>query len=241
MGTLIVDIETHAPDWKELPGVTRSALTGWIERGDFSPEEKQKKSKAVQDRLALSPFTASIISLAVYDVERHTGAVYYTAAGNEETVSEAGFTYKQRSEAEILEDFWEGAPSYDVFVTFNGRTFTLPFLHHRSVINDVRPSVDIARQRYLTKQAPPYHVDLMDEFSFHGAMHHRPSLQLLCGAYQLENASVLGGEEIADAYRAERYRTIAEKNAGDVTAIAALYEKWLGYLAPRSFRNAIEG
>jgi hypothetical protein len=241
MGTLIVDIETHAPAWKDLPGVTRSALTGWIERGDFSPEEKQRKSHAVQSKLALSPFTASIISLAVYDLERATGAVYYVAQEAAETEVYDGFTYKPRTETEILEEFWEGATSYDVFVTFNGRSFTLPFLYHRSMACRVRPTVDIAQQRYLTRQSVPYHVDLLEEFSFHGSMTHRPSLQLLCGAYRIENQSLLGGEEIAEAYREQRFRTIAEKNAGDVQAITGLFEIWKTYLAPRSFLNALEG
>lgn len=240
MATLIVDIETNAQEWKKLPGISRAALTGWIDRSDMSEDEKQRKREGVLSRLALSPFTASIISLAVYDVERKEGSVYYVSDSEEQEEKLDGFSYKPRSEKEILEDFWEGAKSYDVFVTFNGRTFTLPFLHHRSVMNGVKPTVDVAPQRYLSKQALPYHVDLMDQLSFHGNMHHRPSLQLLCGAYGIENASVLGGEEVAEAFVQERFRTIAEKNTGDVIAINGLYEKWKEFLAPRTFLNSIE-
>ena len=144
------------------------------------------------------------------------------------------------TEEEILEDFWEGASSYDVFVSFNGRTFALPFLEHRSVMAGVKPSVSIAKQRYLTKQTLPYHVDLLDELSFYGAMTHRPSLQLLCGAYGIDNASLLGGEEIGEAFAEGRYRYIAEKNMGDVQAITKLYATWKEFLAPQSFINAIE-
>lgn len=240
MSTLIIDIETRAEQWSELPGITRAALTHWIDKGNFSEEEKRQKQAEVISRLALSPFTASIISLAVYDVERKTGAVYYVSKASGDTFSVDDFTFKERTEKEILEDFWDGAPSYDVFVTFNGRSFTLPFLHHRSIVRGVRPTVDIARGRYVTKQTLPYHVDLLDEFSFHGAMAHRPSLQLLCGVYGIDNVSILGGEEIEDAFTDGRFRTIAEKNMGDVQAIHQLYEKWKEYLAPRGFLNAIE-
>lgn len=240
MGTLIVDIETKASSWAELPGITRSSLTHWIDKGNYSDDEKARKLKEVKSKLTFSPFTASIISMAVYDVERKTGAVYFVSDTPDETFEVDGFTYKQRSEKEILEDFWEGANSYDTFVTFNGRSFTLPFLRHRSGMLQVKPTVDIAHSRYVTKQTLPYHVDLLDEFSFHGSMAHRPSLQLLCGAYGVDNTSLLAGEDIEEAYKDKRFRYIAEKNAGDVQAITLLYEKWLTYHAPRSFINKLE-
>ncbi|MCA9357885.1 ribonuclease H-like domain-containing protein [Candidatus Kaiserbacteria bacterium] len=238
MATLIVDIETKGKDWKELPGITRAALTHRIDRTDMQPDEKRRKLDEIHLRTALSPFTASIISLAVYDVERRSGAVYFVSDTPDESFEIDGFICKQRTEKEILEDFWEGAKDYDVFVTFNGRSFTVPFIYHRSITLGVKPTADIAKQRYLTKQHMPYHIDLMDEFSFYGAMQHRPSLQLLCGAYSIENPSVLGGEEIAAAFAKERYRVIAEKNVGDVQAITKLYDKWLQYLAPTSFINS---
>jgi DNA polymerase III epsilon subunit-like protein len=240
MATLIVDIETKAEVWKKLPGISRAALTKWIDIGNFSEEEKRRKRDDVQSRLSLSPFTGSVISLAVYDVERKSGAVYFVSDESDESFQVEDFKFKSRSEAEILEDFWEGAKSYDMFVTFNGRNFALPFIYHRSVMCGVRPTVDIARQRYLSKQSLPYHVDLLDELSFYGGMPHRPSLPLLCGAYGIDNPSVLGGEEIAEAFNNGRFRAIAEKNMGDVQAIRDLYEKWKEYLAPRSWLNAVE-
>lgn len=240
MATLIVDIETKGEEWGSLPGISRAALTHWIEKSSLTEEVKKQKLQEVQSRLALSPFTASIISLAVYDVERKTGAVYFVSDTPDENFSMDDFTFKQRTEKEILEDFWEGARSYDVFVTFNGRSFVMPFLYHRSIIQKVRPTAEIAQERYVTKQSLPYHVDLLDEFSLHGALAHRPSLQLFCGAYGIKNASLLGGEEIASAFGKGRFRTIAEKNMGDVQAIHQLYLEWQKYLAPQSFLNGLE-
>jgi len=240
MATLIFDIETLATPWQDVPAITRGALTNWVEKGNFSDEEKKRKLADVQARTSLSPFTASIISLAVYDVERKTGAVYFSAADKDGSFTDGDFKYKVRSEKEILEDFWEGAGSYDTFVSFNGRTFSLPFIYHRSIAAGVKPTVDIARSRYVTKQTPPYHVDLLDEFSFHGAMSHRPSLPLLCGAYKIPHASLLGGEEVAESYASGQHRLIAEKNAADVEAITALYALWKQNLAPRTWINATE-
>ncbi|MFW6210265.1 MAG: ribonuclease H-like domain-containing protein [Patescibacteria group bacterium] len=235
MRTLVFDIETKARAWGDLPGMTRSALTHWIERGQYTESVRQEKLAAVQGRLDLSPFTAEIIALAVYDVEDQRGAVYYVAAEPAATVTKNGVTYKVRSEQELLTEFWDGARQYQSFVSFNGRSFTVPFLYHRSVMLEVMPQVAIARQRYLSKQTAPYHIDLLDELSFHGAMPHRPSLALLCSAYGIDHSSVLGGEEVADAYTAGRYQTVAEKCAGDVEAITALYGAWKQYLAPKQF------
>jgi DNA polymerase elongation subunit (family B) len=240
MATLVFDIETNGIPWGDLPGMTRSALTHWVEKGNYSDEEKVKKLSEVKARTALSPFTGNVLSLAVYDIERNTGAVYYQSEEVDDSFTVGDFKLKQRTEKEILEDFWDGANSYDVFVSFNGRSFALPFVYHRSIMLGVKPTIDIARQRYVTRQASPYHIDLLDEYSFYGAMSHRPSLQLLSSAYQIDNTSLLGGEEIAEAFSDKRFRTIAEKNAGDVEVITKLYELWLQNLAPRSFLNAIE-
>ncbi|MCD5381291.1 MAG: hypothetical protein LR008_01815 [Candidatus Pacebacteria bacterium] len=240
MATLIVDIETKAEKWGDLPGITRSSLTKWIDNSAFSEEEKLKKIESIKSNLSFSPFTASIISLAVYDVERKTGAVYFVSDTAGESFTVDDYKFKQGTETEILEDFWEGAKSYDIFVTFNGRSFLMPFLHHRSVMKGVKLTVDIARQRFLTRQTLPYHVDLLDEFSFYGGMKHRPSLHLMCGAYSIDNSSLLGGEEIAEAFAEGRFRYIAEKNMGDVQAIAELYKKWKENLAPASFINSVD-
>ena len=210
MRTLVFDIETKARLWGDLPGMTRSALTYWIERGDYTEEERQRKLAGVKARLDLSPFTAGIIALSVHDIARDQTAVYYVADEAAPATRDGNVTYKVRTETELLAEFWTGATDYQVFVSFNGRAFAVPFLYHRSVMNGVVPSVMIARQRYLSKQSAPYHVDLLDELSFHGAMPHRPSLALLCSAYGIDHPSVLGGEEVAEAYEAGRFQTVAE-------------------------------
>lgn len=240
MAVLIVDIETKAEKWGNLKGITRSALTHWIDKSNFTEVEKNLKLDEIRSRLALSPFTASIISLSVYDVERKQGAVYFVSDKPDDSFKLDDFTFKSRNETEILEDFWEEAVNYDVFVTFNGRAFVLPFIYHRSITNKIKPTIHISKQRYLTKQSYPYHVDLLDEFSFYGNMARRPSLQLLCGAYGIKNTSLLGGEEVAEAFFDGKFQFIAEKNMGDVKAIYELYEKWREFLADRSFVNTLE-
>ena len=241
MATLIFDIETAGSNWDDIPASTQYALTKWIGQQPISDEEKARLSEEAQEKLGLSPFTGQIVSLVMYDLERKQGAVYFVADDSviDYTVDE--FKYKVRSEQELLEDFWESARSYDVFVTFNGRSFDVPFLLHRSLISGVRPTVTLTGQRYLDRQIAPYHVDLLDEFSFYGAMHRRPSLQLLCDAYGIHYAKEgMGGEDVAEFFLQKKFRDIAEKNAADVVATTELYEKWKINLATATFLNGID-
>lgn len=240
MATLIFDIETVGKNWDDIPEATQYALTKWIGQQPRSDEEKERLSEDVKDRLGLSPFTGDIISLAMYDVERRQGAVYFVADGSVTDYQDGEWKYKVRTEVELLEDFWESCRSYDTFVTFNGRAFDVPFLLHRSIITGVRPTIELARERFLTKQSAPYHVDLLDEFSFYGAMQRRPSLQLLCDAYGIEYGKHgMGGEDVAECFAKSKFRDIAEKNAADVTATATLYDLFKQHLAPRSWLNTI--
>ncbi len=190
---------------------------------------------------SLSPYKGQIVSLAMYDIARDLGVVYYVSGAKDESFTDDSFTYKARSEKELLEDFWTSATEYDVFVSFNGRTFDVPFLYIRSIALGVRPTLEIARQRYVTKQSIPYHVDIFDEFTFHGNVSKKPSLSVLCDAMGIDNPKLhMSGEDITEFFLDKKIEEIARYNAKDVTAITKLYDKWLTNLAPKSFINALE-
>ena len=139
----------------------------------------------------------------------------------------------------MLEDFWKGAKSYDTFVTFNGRSFDAPFLMHRSIAQEVVPSVNLMEGRYLYQQKTIRHVDLQDQLTFYGAMMRKPSLHLFCRAYGIESPKVAGvsGDDVAELFMQKKFRDIALYNARDVAATTKLYEKWLNYLAPATFKD----
>lgn len=239
MATLIFDIETIGEDWQSLDSVTQETLTRWATRSARTDVEAAAHIKDIQEGLGFSPLTGSIVAIGVYDLERHEGAVYYVGEKTEVDIQESDFVYKQRTEQEILEDFWESARSYDTFVTFNGRAFDVPFILHRSVVHSVKPTVDLMEGRYLYQQKSARHVDLQDQLTFYGALHRRPSLHLFCRAYGIESPKGEGvsGDDVAELFASKKFRDIARYNARDVIATTALYEKWLEYLAPPSFLN----
>ncbi len=258
MATLVFDIETVGTNWTDLTETTKASLTKWIERTSKTPEESDRYIGQVKDGLGLSPLTGSIVSLAMWDIERKRGVVYVVGSppvieqseqpeGEEEKVSpetkqtEQGFTIRYCTERDLLEDFWEGARSYDIFVSFNGRRFDVPFLLHRSVACEVKPTVELARNQYLKLQTYPYHVDLQDELTFYGSMYRRPSLHLFCQTYGIDSPKEhVDGDAVATLVAEQKYTQLANYNAADVVATTELFAKWKEYLAPASFLNTVE-
>jgi 3'-5' exonuclease len=240
MSTLIVDIETVGEAWDDLDETTQTVLTRWIDTLAISDEERLVRMQELQDGLGFSPLTGSIVALGVYDLERMQGTVYYVSPHEPDADEVDGvFTYRIRSEADMLAAFWEGVQQYGVIVTFNGRAFDVPFLMHRSVIHDIAPTVDLLRYRYLTQQHAPYHVDVQDQLTFYGAMSKRPSLHLFCRAYGITSpkAGGVSGDDVAELFASGQCLEIAHYNARDLLATAALYERWQTYLAPPLFRT----
>lgn len=232
MATLIFHIETAGAAWEDFDDSTKKHLLNKAKRTGVDIE-------VVVSEFGLSAFSGSIVSLGIYDLERQQGAVYFVGLGEDEIFLESGFAFKERTEKELLEDFWEGALSYDTFVTFNGRSFDIPFILHRSVACGVKPTVDLLGVRYLTKQALPYHVALQDELSFYGAIK-LPSLQMVCHGYGIIYKKDEASSMVTERINAKQFRTVAEQNAESVSAIVSLYKKWKEYLAPMSFLNAVE-
>jgi uncharacterized protein YprB with RNaseH-like and TPR domain len=239
MATLVFDIETVGEDFDALDTTTQDVLQRWIHKSGKSTQEKESLETDLKESLGFSPLTGKIVAIGLYDLERKQGAVYYTGNGDEADTVDGDFVLKQRTEKEMLEDFWEGAKSYDTFVTFNGRSFDAPFLVHRSVALSIVPTRDLLEGRYLYQQKSVCHVDLQDQLTFYGAMQRRPNLHLFCRAYGIQSpkASGVAGDDVALLFARKQFTDIALYNARDVRATVLLYEKWHTYLAPVSWKE----
>ena len=238
MATLVFDIETVGESWDVLDETTQNVLSRWAVRTAKNEMELEAELKDLREGLGFSPLTGEIVAIGLYDLERKQGVVYYQGELNVEE-EHGTFMLKSRTERDMLEDFWEGAKSYNTFVTFNGRGFDVPFVNIRSAIHGIRPTRDLMDGRYLYQQKYVQHVDLQDQMTFYGAMHRKPSLHLFCRALGIESPKGEGvaGDDVAELFREKKFRDIARYNAGDVIATAALYEKWREYLAPKNFLN----
>ena len=231
MATIILDIETVGEDWNSLDETTKNVLTRWISRSTRNQEEKDLLLFDIKSSLGFSALTGFIVAIGLYDLERNRGVVYYTGEGNESDEDNGEYVFKQRSEEQMLREFWDGAKHYDTFVTFNGRGFDIPFIIHRSIVHDITPSKNLMEGRYPSQQKSCRHVDLQDELTFFGSLPRRPSLHLFCRAFGIESPKLeVKGDDVAELFACKKFRDIALYNSRDVTATTILYQKWQKHL-----------
>ncbi len=235
MPKLILDIETVGVDFETLDSATQEALTRWIKRdAEEGTEEYERALEDMKQGLGFSPLTGEIVVIGVLDYEKQKGVVYFQAPqGKPESFEEDGVVFKPMGEKEMLEQFWQGAHAYDEFVTFNGRSFDLPFLLIRSAAHRVRPTRDLMSNRYITNQRGAVHIDLADQFTFYSAVRRKPSLHLLCRTLGIPSPKEEGvaGSDVARLFREGKYADIARYNALDLKATRALYDIWRSYIA----------
>ncbi len=210
MATILLTITTTAPSWETVPPDLQSLLTRFIAHATTDELKAAELREQTIQKRKFSPWTGSIESLALFDYERRETIIYTIDKTTIE--AEDGVTVYERTEAEILAAFWEGAIAYDRFVTFQGRRFVVPFLLERSAICRVRPTVNLLTSRYLQKQGFVQHVDLFDQVTYYGQLPRRPSLALLTAAYGLEVPS-----------------TVTCPVLVEISQLLALYEHWVTY------------
>lgn len=231
---VVFDIETIGEDFDSLDEATKDNLTRWIKKDSESDDDYKLALEDLKQGLGFSPLTGEIVAIGMLDYHKNEGAVYYQAPGEKHPeATEEGITFKQMSEKDMLQKFWDASTHYQVFITFNGRGFDVPFLMLRSAIHGIRPPKDLMRGRYLYQHNPDaLHIDLMEQLSFYGATRRKGSLHLFSRAFGIESpkASGVTGDDVGPLFKKKKYLDIAKYNVGDLRATRALYEKWETYL-----------
>ncbi|GIW65278.1 MAG: hypothetical protein KatS3mg093_257 [Candidatus Parcubacteria bacterium] len=231
---LIIDIETVGEDFDSLDEFTQENLTRWIKKESENEEEYNKALEELKNRLGFSPLTAQIVVIGLLDYEKREGVVYFDAPGqNFEEFKENGIIFRQANETEMLSEFWRISNSYNYFITFNGRTFDIPFIMIRSAVCGIRPTKDLMRGRYVYQQSlDAIHIDLAEQLSFYGAMRRKGSLHLWTRVFGIESPKSQGvtGDDVGTLYSQGKYLDIARYNVLDLKATASLFEKWDKYL-----------
>ena len=234
MSTLIFDIETVGEDFDAVDKTTQDGLTRWIKKESANAEEYQTALQELKDGLGFSPLTGQIVAIGVLDFEKDKAVVYFQAPGEAYgDFEEDGVTFRQMTEKEMLQSFWNGAKQYQEFVSFNGRGFDAPFLMTRSAIHGIRPTFDLMSNRYLSRQwNGQRHVDLMDQMSFYGATRRKGSLHLYCRAFGIKSPKGEGitGDDVGPLFKSRKFKEIAKYNVGDLNATKELYDYWKKFL-----------
>ena len=230
---LIFDIETVGENWSDLDKTTQDSLTSWIEREASDKDEYNRLLDDIKNGLGFSPLTGEIVAVGVLDFDKDKGGVYYQSPKvKNDRFEEDGVTFEALDEEGILRKFWDLASRYNVFVTFNGRGFDVPFLMARSAIKKVIPTKNLMVSRYLYQQhADAIHIDLLDQLSFQGAVRRKGSLHLWCRAFGIKSPKSEGitGDDVNLLFKKKKYLEIAKYNAGDLRATKQLFEMWNTY------------
>jgi hypothetical protein len=235
MPTLIFDIETVGEDFDTLDETTQEVLTRWIKRETESGEDYTAALADIKNGLGFSPLTGQIVAIGIYDGEHEKGAVYFQASpkGGEKNFEEGQCKFEVMTEKEMLTRFWEITEKYETFVTFNGRSFDVPFLMVRSAVHNIRPSKNLLANRYLNYQpGHARHIDLLDQLTFYGATRRKGSLHLWCRAFGIESPKAQGvdGDDVKTLFANGKSADIARYNARDLRATYELYTYYNRFL-----------
>jgi 3'-5' exonuclease len=225
---LVFDIETIGEDYDSFDAATQENLTRWIKRESGSDEDKYGSMLLdLKEELGFSPLTGEIVAVGMYDTEKKEGAVYYRA-DNAEEKKDGDFLFKTGDEAEIIRHFWDTARNFNEFVSFNGRSFDVPFLAVRAAVHGIKPSVNLMGNRFLNENAYTKHIDLLDQLSFYGAVRRKGSLHMYCRAFGIASPKAEGvtGDDVAGLYKKKKYFDIARYNSRDLLATAELFGRW---------------
>jgi DNA polymerase elongation subunit (family B) len=236
MAKLVFDIETTALPLEGFDAVQQEYLFREAENLP-DPAQRDARRQEIQRQFSLWPLTGQVVCIAMVNAESGRGKVLFQADDAEAArdLPKAADFVPCADEAEVLTEFWEVAVHYDSIVTFNGRTFDVPFLYLRSALLNV----PISRKDWLGYrfQTEP-HCDLLEQLTFYnvsgrdGAAR-RFNLDFYCKAFGLQSPKSHGvtGMDISRLVAEGRGLEIAQYCLGDVHATVELYRIWKGRLA----------
>lgn len=228
MAKLVFDIETSALPIDRFDDVQKEYLFRDAER-ITDPEQRAARHCEIQQLLSLWPLTAQVVCIAMMNADSGGGQVLYVAEETEAAPDEKIKFVPCKDETHLLQGFWDAARHYETAITFNGRTFDVPFIYMRSALLNV----PISRKDWLGYRYQfDTHCDLADQFTFYnggrdGATR-RFNLDFYCKAFGIESPKGQGitGMDIAQLVAQKRFREIAEYCLRDVRATLALYKIW---------------
>lgn len=236
MAKLVFDIETSALPLEIFDDAQQEYL--FREAGKITDELARKTRQAeIQQQMNLWPFTARAVCIAMLNAESGRGQVLFISDHFEPDDDEAGTVEFVAcvDETELLTAFWDVAKHYESIITFNGRTFDVPFIYLRSALLNV----PISRKDWLGYrfQTEP-HCDLAEQLTFYGVSGRegaarRFNLDFYCKAFGVESPKSQGvtGLDVNHLLAAGRFRDIAEYCLRDVQATLRLYQIWRERLA----------
>jgi DNA polymerase elongation subunit (family B) len=235
MAKLVFDIETAALSRECFDAAQWEFLFREVEKLPDAAAKETRRGEVAQ-QMNLWPLTAQVVCIAMLNADSGRGQVLYTAPEQVESDPAAAVEFVAcMDEAELLTAFWGVAKHYDVAITFNGRSFDVPFLYMRSALLNV----SITRKEWLGYRfAAEPHCDLAEQLTFYGVSGRegaarRFNLDFYCKAFGIDSPKSHGvsGVDVSRLIAEGRQREVAEYCLRDVRATVELYKVWRDRLA----------
>ena len=235
MPRLIFDIETTSQPLEDFDEVQQEYL---LREAEKLPDEAARavKRDEILRAFSLWPFTGQVVCVAMLNAESLRGQVLFVADDYDADSTDGPVEFVPcADETELLTAFWDVARYYEEIVTFNGRSFDVPFLYLRSAVLNV----PISRKNWLGyRYAIEPHCDLADQFTFYGVSGRdgaarKFNLDFYCKAFGITSPKAHGvtGMDVSKMVNESRFQEIAEYCLRDVMATADLYRLWRERLA----------
>jgi 3'-5' exonuclease len=202
---VVLDIETIQPlkeEWAALAGVDLAAPEDLLEAGEAARQEKEF------ERAAFDGTFSRIICI---------GAIAFS----EDMAPQQAVAWYGGQEKELLRQFWAwiGRHRPSLFITHNGLGFDLPFLKKRSIIHQVKLTVEMNLAKYRTE--PVYDtMAVWSNWETRGWI----KLDVLARALGVETKSG-SGRQVAEMWAAGLGKEVADYCLQDCYVTYACYSK----------------
>ncbi len=221
MKTIIYDIETVGYPLESFDEKQIEYLLKPVEKEETDFKKTEKREEIIRS-LNLSPLTAQVVAIGLYNQESDKFLVLFQSDKTDNYELEGGrYKFISGTEKEILEKFWKVIKDANKLVTFNGRGFDAPFLHIRSAILRIKPTKNLIPYRFDSK----FHCDLLEQFTYYG-LTRKYNLDFYCKAFGIESPKEgeVTGYNMNEVFAQKRYREIAEYCAKDLYSTFELYK-----------------
>lgn len=209
---LVFDAECVGEDPEKLDAEVREYLV------------KGKKGEEALNELALSPFTGEVVSIACWDTEYEAGVVFLA-----KPLPKTDFPAVDRitfvgcaNEKEVLQRFWKVSREQEDWVSFNGRTFDVPYMAARSAVHGLEVDTRLVRSNRYSGT----HYDLRDIIECQGAYRGHFNFWLLCRLLGVQNPKGrMSGADVPKAWTEGRFLDVALYNLDDTLSLRDCAEK----------------
>ncbi|WP_448506370.1 ribonuclease H-like domain-containing protein [Immundisolibacter sp.] len=218
---LIIDIETIS--WFKDEEHKQLVLKERQNKTLKDPDKIAENHKKIINEAALSPYTGQLTVIGMKYTDKSESFIYTLGYTDPVDSYVNGFP----TERELLIAVWasiaKAIDNGERLVTFNGKSFDLPFLFIRSLINNINAGLDYMGLIH------PYNHDLHLDIK---SLFDKGSLKEIAYALDCKTDNEIDGSELPELWKSDPAKVV-EKNKSDLIQTEKIYERVKGWIPQR--------